>query len=104
MFSGGDYEEVGRWLLNFLNAHAKRECPRVEGVLEPLGAPGQGYGLRLRLGSRHVPPLSEPPLEVTYSEAAGHRGRLEWCSALAGRVRGLARQLAEADRGSKKPA
>ena len=25
MFGGGSYEEVGRWLLGFVNSHAKRE-------------------------------------------------------------------------------
>ena len=34
MFSGGDYEEVARWLANFVTSHAKRESPRVEAIVE----------------------------------------------------------------------
>ena len=34
MFSGGDYDEVARWLSNFVTSHAKRENPRVEAVVE----------------------------------------------------------------------
>ena len=34
MFSGGSYEDVARWLRNFLVSHAKREDPRVEVVFE----------------------------------------------------------------------
>lgn len=34
MFSGGSYEEVTRWLQNFVTSHAKRESPRVEGIIE----------------------------------------------------------------------
>ena len=34
MFSGGDYDEVARWLRNFVSSHAKRENPRVEAVVE----------------------------------------------------------------------
>ena len=37
MFSGGDYDEVARWLENFVNSHAKREDPRAECVLDAHG-------------------------------------------------------------------
>ena len=30
MFSGGTYDEVARWLRNFLTSHAKRVSPVVE--------------------------------------------------------------------------
>ena len=53
MFSGGDYEEVARWLHNFVRAHAKRENLRVEAVVETEGPRGgQSYGVRLRLGDQ----------------------------------------------------
>ena len=43
MFSGGSYDDVSRWLRNFLTAHAKREDPRMEIVLETGGdLEGQG--------------------------------------------------------------
>ena len=55
MFSGGDYEEVGRWLRNFVLAHAKRENLRVEAVVESEGPrEGQSYGVRLRLGEGRI--------------------------------------------------
>ena len=34
MFSGGSYDDVARWLRNFLTAHAKRVDPRIEIVME----------------------------------------------------------------------
>ncbi|MGH7375486.1 MAG: hypothetical protein ACREJY_14790, partial [Candidatus Rokuibacteriota bacterium] len=59
MFSGGEYDEVGRWLRNFVTAHAKRENLRVEAVVET-GGPreGRSFGVRLRLGDglRPAPP------------------------------------------------
>jgi len=94
MFSGGDYEEVARWLRNFVVAHAKRENLRVEAVVDTDGArEGQSYGVRLRLGEglRPVPP--------GFPEVAENRGSLAWCSGLAGRVRGLAREFSAAGSG-----
>jgi hypothetical protein len=94
MFSGGDYEEVARWLLNFVRAHAKRENLRVEAVVETEGPrEGQSYGVRLRLGEalRPVPPA--PPVELGFTEVAQGRGSLAWCSGLAARVRALAHEF-----------
>jgi hypothetical protein len=90
MFSGGSYDEVSRWLWNFLTAHAKREDPRCEVHLESGGdREDKSYGARLALGER-VSPL----LELDYREVADNRGALAWCATLANRVRALARDLA----------
>jgi hypothetical protein len=89
VFSGGSYEEVARWLRNFLTSHAKREHPRVEVVMDDDDAlQGRAYRARLRLGHR----LSEP-LELDFEDVADHRGALAWCAALAARTRALAREL-----------
>ena len=105
MFSGGDYEEVARWLRNFVTAHGKRENLRVEAVVEAGGArEGESYGVRLRLGELLAPPAEEPPLELAYGEVARNRGSLPWCGALAERVRALARQLSTAGTGSRRSA
>jgi|SRR6267142_3778793 hypothetical protein len=89
MFSGGSYDDVSRWLRNFLTVHAKREDPRMEIVLEAGGdLEGRGYRARVRFGDR----LSEP-LTFDYREVADSRGTLAWCAALAARVRELARSL-----------
>ena len=99
-FSGGDYGEVGRWLANFVASHAKREHPRIEAVVDAEGErEGRSYGIGLRLGARAVPAPDDPPFELSYPEVSQHRGRLAWCADLAGRVRALARRLAEAERG-----
>jgi len=96
MFSGGDYEEVGRWLRNVVTSHAKRENVRVEAVVQVEGSrDGERYGVRLRLGEWLLPPPEEPPIELSYPEVAEGRGRLAWCSALAERVRALSRQFSE---------
>jgi hypothetical protein len=89
MFSGGSYEEVGRWLWNFLTSHAKRENPRAE-VLVDSGdeREGRSYGVRLRLG-RHIGPV----IEFDYREVAAYRGNLAWCRALAEETRSQVRQL-----------
>ena len=89
MFSGGSYDEVARWLHNFLLAHAKRENPRVE-VESESGDERQGksYAARLRLGDK----LS-PPIELDYKEVADNRGSLAWGRAMAERTRALAREL-----------
>jgi hypothetical protein len=73
MFSGGEYEEVARWLRNFVVAHAKRENLRVEAVVETEGPPA---------------------VELDFPEVAQNRGSLAWCNGLAGRVRALAREFA----------
>ena len=92
MFSGGDYEEVARWLGNFVTSHAKRENLRVEGVLEAEGPrEGKSYGVRLRLGDELRPAADVAPLDLAFAEVASGRGRLVWCDALAERVRALAR-------------
>lgn len=89
MFSGGSYDEVARWLRMFLTSHAKREHPRVEVVLdEDASLEGRAYRARLRFGER----LSEA-MELDYKDVADHRGELDWCAALAGRTRALARDL-----------
>jgi hypothetical protein len=89
MFSGGSYEDVARWLGNFLASHAKREHPRVEAVLEEDDAlRGRAYRARLRFGQR----VSEP-IELEYDDVAEHRGALAWCATLAARTRALARSL-----------
>ena len=47
MFSGGSYEEVARWVGNFLTSHAKRENPRAEVVIG--AGEGRSYAARVRL-------------------------------------------------------
>ena len=96
MFGGGDYGEVARWLRNFVAAHARREVLAAEAAVEA-GGPREGasYGVRVRAGDGLAPPAGEPPLELAFAEVAQGRGSLEWCAALAGRVRGLARTAAE---------
>ena len=94
MFSGGDYDEVRRWLANFALSHAKRESPRIEAVVEADGPDdGEGYGVRLSLGARLLPPAGAEPLRLSYAEVRDQRGSMAWGQALAGRVRDLARQL-----------
>ena len=93
MFSGGDYEEVRRWLHNFALSHAKRESPRVEAVVEADGPDEGSYGVRLRLGERVLPAAGADPLRLSYAEVRDERGSLAWGQALAGRVREMARQL-----------
>jgi hypothetical protein len=105
MFSGGDYEEVGRWLWNFVAAHAKRENARVEAVVDMADArAGQSYGVRLTLGERSQPPSAESPVEIAYADAAANRGSLAWCDALATRIRALARQFAASASAARQPA
>ncbi len=60
--------------------------------------------MRLRLGERLAPPAGQPPLELSYEDVAANRGSLAWCSALAARVRALARELPDGARGSLKSA
>src|ERR1700731_4215179 len=44
MFSGGEYEEVARWLRNFVASHAKRENLRAEPVGDTEGPRAGGGG------------------------------------------------------------
>jgi hypothetical protein len=89
MFSGGTYDEVARWLQNFLAAHAKRENVRAEVELEAgEEREGKSYVARVRLGERFA-----PPIEFEFADVARNRGTLEWCAKLAGRVREVVRDL-----------
>lgn len=91
MFAGGDYEDVARWLTNFVQSHAKREHSRAEAVVEAAGPrEGKSYGVRVKLGASLAPPSSEAPLELAFTEVAAGRGNLAWCQAIAARVRALA--------------
>ena len=102
MFSGGDYHEVGRWLLNFVAAHAKREWTTAEAVVETAGPrEGRSYGVRLQLGQRRLPPEDQEPIELSFSDVAARRGSLAWCHDLAARVRGLVRELVAASQGAR---
>ena len=93
MFSGGDYDEVARWLRNFVTSHAKRESLRAEALVETEGdREGASYGVRVRLGEALVPPAGKPPMELSYGDVARQRGELAWCAALAERIRALVRQ------------
>jgi hypothetical protein len=93
MFSGGDYDEVARWLLLFVNSHAKRESPRVEAEVETDDERRATYGVRLRLDGQHSPPIT---LELR--TVADRRGGLDWCNALAAEIRARARDLVAASR------
>jgi hypothetical protein len=105
MFSGGDYGEVARWLANFVTSHAKRESPRVEAMVEAEGErENRSYGVRLRLGTRVLPPPGTPPLELDFADVSQHRGDLAWCDALARRVRELARRLVAEEREERRSA
>jgi hypothetical protein len=88
-FAGGSYEEVARWLNNFLTSHAKREDPRVE-ILLDAGDERQGrsYGARLRLGE-----LFSPVWELDFKEVADNRGSLAWTRGMAEQTRSRARAL-----------
>ena len=88
-FSGGSYEDVARWLHNFLTSHAKREEYKAEVELESGDErEGKSYGARLRLGE-HVSDV----LEFDYRTVADRRGELQWCRELAERIRRLVRNL-----------
>jgi hypothetical protein len=92
MFSGGTYDEVARWLWNFLSAHAKRENVRAEVDLDKREErEGKSYAARVRLGERFA-----PPIEVEFAEVARNRENLEWCAKLAARVREVVRDLGAA--------
>ena len=87
-FSGGTYEEVGRWLWNFLTSHAKRADPRIEVELERGDArQGRSYAARLTLAGR-----ATPLMEFDYQDVADNRGSLAWGRSLAEQTRQLARE------------
>jgi hypothetical protein len=89
VFSGGSYQEVERWLRNFLTSHAKRVDPRLEVVFDHDGGrEGNSYAVRLRSGHRLT-----PILELGFREVADNRGSLDWCTTLAEHVKRLAREL-----------
>ena len=92
MFSGGTYDEVARWLQNFLTAHAKRENVHAEIELEAGdGREGTSYAARVRLG-----PSVSAPIELEFADVARNREGLEWCARLAVRVREVVRDLGAA--------
>jgi len=98
VFAGGSYAEVGRWLLGFVNSHAKRESPRVEASVEAGDErAGKAFGVRLRLGEEYEPPLAEPAIELSFDEVASGKGSLAWCQSQAARLRGRARRLLETE-------
>jgi hypothetical protein len=88
-FSGGTYDDVARWLHNFLTSHAKREQYRAEVELEAGDErEGKSYGVRVRLGE-HLSDL----IEFDYRTVADRRGELAWCRDLASRTRQVVRDL-----------
>ena len=88
MFSGGDYDEVARWLENFATSHAKREDLRAECALDTEGSrEGTSYGLRVRVDDR----LSSE-IALGFDDVAAGRGSMAWCQSLADRVRCLVRE------------
>ena len=92
MFSGGSYDEVARWLKNFLTSHAKREHVRAEVDLDAgEEREGKSYEARVRLGDR-----VSAPIEFPFAEVAQQRGSLEWCARCAARVREVVRDLESA--------
>lgn len=94
---GGDltpYEELGRWLREFANMHAKKESPRVEALVEMEGErEGTSYGLRLRHGTHFAPPLGEAPMEFQMAEVAANHRAFAWCAQQANVLREVARGL-----------
>ena len=92
MFSGGSYDEVARWLLNFVLSHAKREHPRIQVLFESGNERGgHSYAGRLTLEGR-----TTSLLEFDYADVAAHRGELAWCRTVAARIRQTARGLLSA--------
>jgi hypothetical protein len=88
-FAGGSYEEVARWLENFLTSHAKLEDPRVEIFLDAGDErQGRSYGVRLQFLDR----LS-PSWELDYKDVADNRGSLAWGRGMAEQIRTRAREL-----------
>ena len=92
MFSGGTYDEVARWLGNFLTSHAKRENARAEVELDT-GDERQemSYAARVWLGEK-----VSAPIEFAFPDVAQNRGSLQWCALLAARVREVVRNVSAA--------
>ncbi|MBI2216551.1 MAG: hypothetical protein HYU51_04560 [Candidatus Rokubacteria bacterium] len=87
-FSGGSYDEVARWLWNFLTSHAKRAHPRIEVLLDAGDERhGTSYGVRFRLGAD-----VSPVMEFDYKDVADNRGSLAWGKTLADRTRAFVRE------------
>lgn len=91
-FSGGSYNDVARWLRNFLLSHAKRENVRAE-VEVDAGEEREGtsYAGRVRVGQR-----VSAPIELEFADVAANRGSLEWCARLAALTREVVRDLKSA--------
>ena len=88
-FSGGSYDDVSRWLHNFLTSHAKRENLHAEVELESGDErEGKSYAARFRLGDR----VSDP-IDFDFRTVADRRGELQWCRDLAERTRQAVRDL-----------
>ena len=88
-FSGGTYDDVARWLHNFLLSHSKRENLHAEVELESGDErEGKSYAARFRLGAR----VSDP-IDFDFRTVADHRGELQWCRDLAERTRQAVRDL-----------
>src|SRR5258705_858209 len=89
MFSGGSYDEVARWLHNFLLSQAKRENPRVEVELESGDErEGKSYAARLRLGDK-----GSRQIELDFKEGADNRGSLARGRSMAERTRAPSPEL-----------
>ena len=89
-FSGGSYDDVARWLQNFLTSHAKRENFHAEAEVDTSDErEGKNYGTRLRLRDQQ-----SALVELDYRTVADRRGELEWCRELAERTRQAVRDLA----------
>lgn len=87
-FSGGSSSDGARWLKNFLTSHAKREDPRIEVLLDTSDErEAQSYGARFTLGER-----TTSLIELDFHDVATNRGSYAWCTALAQRVRHVARE------------
>jgi hypothetical protein len=102
--AAGERDDLARWLANFATAHAKREDPRVE---VELGTPEPGHDvfhLRLRLGALREPAPPAAPLPLPRDEVERGHGRLDWCQALAARLREAARRLGAAGQGTARSA
>jgi len=97
VFSGGNYEEVARWLENFVRAHAKQENLRVEAVVDAKGArEGQSYGVRLRLGEGPAARAAQPRGGARLPRGGQNRGVSRGAAASRNRVRALAREFSTA--------
>jgi hypothetical protein len=86
-FSGGSYDDVARWLENFLKSHAKRENFRAEVLIDSGDErEGKSYGATLKLDGRDV-----PAGEFDFTTVAEHKGELAWCTEQAERIRAVVR-------------